>query len=194
MCRIRALTGPVVLGALFATTPQLAFGQEGDDEESPVEITCRKCIVGNEIASDQLGEFIAKNLNVKFMAKKDEGLVWVGLRLEMISREEGVIGKYESETVEVELGKTYSASTWVSQRDRYEASLFPKGTSLLAPGFGDRRKITLGPFVIINLEEMTVPRECEGASHAVRITLVSDDRLFWEPTKPINFICLNVER
>ncbi len=183
MCRIRALTGPVVLGALFVTTPQLAFGQEGDDEESPVEITCRKCIVGNEIASDQLGEFIAKNLNVKFMAKKDEGLVWVGLRLEMISREEGVIGKYESETVEVELGKTYSASTW-----------FPKGTSQMAPGFGDRRKITLGRFVVINHEEQYLPRECEEASHAVRITLVSDGRLFWEPTKPINFICLNVER
>ena len=36
-------------------------------------------------------------------------------------------------------------------------------------------------------------RECGDATHAVRITLVADGRLFWEPNKPINFICLRVE-
>ncbi len=181
MNRIRVLTGPIVLGALLASTPQPVLGQ-GDDEESPVEITCRECIVGNEIASPQLLEFLAKNLSVKFMAKKDEGLVWVALRLEIVSQDESIMWKYESEPVEVESGQTYAASTWVTQRDRHEA-----------PGFGERRKITFGSVVVVNHEEQYMPRECEGATHAVRITLVSDGRLFWEPNKPINFVCLRVD-
>ena len=52
--RIRALTGPVVLGALFATTPQLAVGQPKGVEESPAEITLN-VRPGTEIQADQLG-------------------------------------------------------------------------------------------------------------------------------------------
>ena len=105
MSSIRAVTGPIVLAALFVTTPQLAVGQPDDDES--VEITCRACRPGAEIEGDQLMEFLAENLNVRFT----ESAVWadalyVALRLEMVSREEGVIGKFESEAVEVEAGTT----------------------------------------------------------------------------------------
>jgi len=174
MCRIRALTGPVVLAALFATTPQLAFGQEGDDEESPVEITCRKCIVGNEIASGKLGEFLSKNLNVKFMAKKDEGLAWVErLRLEMISREKGVVGKWESKAVEVEGDKTYSGATWLGS----------------GAGFMEEVKVT---YVVKTSGAIKGSfRECGDATHAVRITLVSDDERFVK--NPTKYLCLTVE-
>ena len=174
MRRIRALTDPLVLAALFATTPQLAFGHEGH-KESPIEIQCRKCIVGNEIASGKLGEFIAKNLSVHF--ETDMRPLSVKLRLEMISREKGVVGKYESKAVEVEPGKTYSGETWMVQRDRHEAS-FPD----------------VGADVVLIITDFLNDRECEDATHAVRLALVLDGRLFWEPNKPINFICLNVER
>jgi hypothetical protein len=176
--RIRALIGPVILAALLATTPQLAFGQRGG-EESPVVFTLN-ARPGTEISSDQLGEFLAKNLSVAFGT--DMRPLSVSLSMEMISREEGVIGKYESEAVEVEPGKTYPASTWTTQRDRHEA-----------PGFGDRRKITFGRLVVINHEEQYMPRECEDATHALRITLVADGRLFWEPNKPIDFLCLRTD-
>lgn len=171
MSSIRAVTGPIVLAALFATTPQLTFGQDRGDESS-VEITCRACRPGTEILSDQLGEFLAKNVNVRFGT--DMRPLSVKLRLKMISREEGVIGKWESEAVEVEAGETYSASTWVSQRDRHEAmaaldeQLFPyKG----------------GGSVKFIITDFLNDRECDGAIHAVRITVGSGDA----------GLCLNVE-
>ena len=104
--RIRALTGPIVLAALFATTPQLAVGLDRGDEPS-VKITCSACRPGTEIKSDQLMEFLAKNVNVRFLTGKIP--LYVKLQLKMISPEEGVIGKWESEPVEIAAGKTYPA-------------------------------------------------------------------------------------
>ncbi|MFV1986153.1 MAG: hypothetical protein ACC682_02670 [Gemmatimonadota bacterium] len=154
--RIRAPIGTIVLGALLATTPQLAVGQRKDDE-SLAEITCRACRPGTEMQSDQLGEFLAKNVNVRFGT--DMRPLSVELRVEMVSRDEGVIGKWESEAVEVRGGETYSASTWVSQRDRREGMVPYKG----------------GGSVKYIITDFLNDRECEGATHAVWITLMSDD-------------------
>jgi hypothetical protein len=175
MRRIHALTSPLVLGALLATTPQLALGQDG----AVIRLDARP---GTEIQSDQLVELITKDLAIEFGT--DMRPLSVKLRLELISREDGVIGKYESKAVKTEGGRTYPGSTFI------RASNNP---TFSAPGFGDRRKITIGRVVVINHEEQYIPKECEDVTHAVRVTLVSDSRLFYEPNKPINFVCLRVE-
>ena len=173
MSRIHAFTGPLVLSVLLATNPQFALSKE------MIFFDVRP---GTEIQSDQLGKFIAENLSVTF--ETDMRPLSVKLELEMISREEGVIGKYESEAVKVEGGNTYSGSRWVSQRDRHEA-----------PGFGDRRKgVITGIGAWDEHGGVFSARECEGATHAVRITLAPEDgRAFpdhWEDW----VMCLNVER
>ena len=183
MRRIRSLTGPLVLGALLATTPQLAFGQP--DEDSPVEITCRACRPSTEISSDELGEFLAKNLTISFSKEAAPGVglgVNVKLRLELISRAEEINWKWESKAVEVEGGETYSGETWMSQRDRHEGT-----------GLGDRLKVTItGSGTFISPITMRFPEICERATHAVRITLVSDDER-GAPLGTIYLLCLDVE-
>ena len=186
MRRMHAITGPAVLGALLATTPQPAFGQRGD-EESPVEITLN-ARPGTEIQSDQLGEFLTKSLSVRFGT--DMRPLSVTLRVEMISREAGVVGKYESKPVEVEASKTYPASTFLSRAPNLglwtpdelnpNLGLWVLGTGTVSnPNLGlwDRRQDT--------------PRECQDATHAVRVSLVSDDEQFYKPTP--KHICLTAE-
>jgi len=175
MRRICAVTVSLVLGALIANTPQLAFGQ--DEETIPVLVI--KARTGTEIQGDAFGEFIGKNLSVRFWT--DMRPLSVKLRLEMILRDEGVIEKYESEAVEVKGGESYPGSKWVTQKDRHEI------------GFGEDLKFTIVGVVVINHEEQYIPRECKDATHAVRMMLVSDSRLSWEPNKSIDFICLRVE-
>ncbi len=149
--RIRARTGPIVLGALLATAPQLVSGQT-----------------------------LAKNLSVRFT---DMRPLSVTLRLEMISREEGVIGKWESEAVTIEPGKTYSGVPWIAA---------PNGRQpYKAPGLGDGGNITLGRFVVINHEEQYVPRECEDATHALWIDVGQCDGCMAEHGRPM--LCLRVE-
>ena len=163
MRSIRTLTGPVVLSALLATTPELVLGQDADGE-SPVEITCRACRPGTEIQSDQLGEFLAKNLNVAFGT--DMRPLSVALRVELISRERGVIGKYESKAVKVEGGKTYPCVKYFCRADEMNEAL--------APGFGDRRKITVtgsGERLISDHNPIWEGRQCEGATHAIRVSV-----------------------
>ncbi len=176
--RIRARTGPIVLGALLATAPQLVSGQtRGGDIHGSFELDVRP---GTEIESDQLMEFLAKNLSVRFT---DMRPLSVTLRLEMISREEGVIGKWESEAVTIEPGKTYSGVPWIAA---------PNGRQpYKAPGLGDGGNITLGRFVVINHEEQYVPRECEDATHALWIDVGQCDGCMAEHGRPM--LCLRVE-
>ena len=168
MRRIRVLASPIVLSALLAPQPVL-----GQDEE-PVEITCRRCIVGNASASRQLGELLPKNLCVRVGTAM--GAVSVSLRLEMTSREEGVIGKYESEAVKVQPGKSYPGSTWlrIGSIATLDEQLFPFEGG--------------GTFIITDF--LNDPdTECEGTTHAVEITLTSDDEMISR-----KHLCLNVER
>jgi hypothetical protein len=168
MRRIHTFTAPLVFGVLLVITPKLALGQD--------EIVARfEARPGTEIQSDQLGEFIAKNLSIKFGT--DMRPLSVKLRLEMISRKEGVIGKYESRTVQIEPGKTYPCGIPFCAAEQMNEAL--------APGFGDRRKITFGRVVVINHEEQYFPRECEGATHTLRVDVGQGDGLM---------VCLNIER
>ena len=178
---IRVLTGLVILVALQTATPQLAFAQ--GDRESPVEITCRGCRPGTEIRSDQLGEFLQRNLTLAFGT--DMRPLSVGLRLELRSRDEGTIAEWESEVVKVEGGKPYRGSTFM---------VSPPVFLISAPGFGDGRKITLGRFVVINHEEQYVPRECEGSTHALRVDVDQRDGVLVHKSDVDGFLCLEVER
>jgi len=127
-------------------------------------------------------EFLARNLNVTIgETEKNLAKSSVVMHLETISREKGVVGKYESKPVEVEAGGTYSASRWITTGDSR------------APGFGDRRKITLGQLVVINHEEQYLPRECEGATHAVGITVASDHEMGLRKKPGRHGLCLTVE-
>jgi hypothetical protein len=183
--RVRALTGPIIFAALLATTPQLAFGQdEGERSVSPTPALTFNARPGTEISSDELGEFLAKTLTVNVSYPGQ--VLRATLRVEMISREEGVIGKWESEAVEVEGGKTYPCVKYFCRADEMNEAL--------APGFGDRRKITFGRFVVINHEEQYIPRECERATHALRIDVGQGDGVLVHKSDVDGFLCLNVER
>lgn len=179
--RIRALIGPVVLGALLGTTPQLALGQ---DEGEKRVVSCDGCRPGTEISGVQLGEFLAKsvtfvNPGIQPCLAAAEAC-FLRLRLELISREEGAIAKYESEAVEVEGGKTYSASTWLDNTGGWRHGL--GGQMVSVTGFG----------VWEDTRDAWRARECQDATHAVQITLASGgeraDILSW------SWLCLNVER
>jgi hypothetical protein len=187
--RVRALTGPIILAALLATTPQLAFGQdEGERSGSPTPALTFNARPGTEIQGEQLGEFLGKNLSVAF--GKDMRPLSVTMRLEMISsREEGVIGKWQSEAVEVEPGQTYSGATWLRADTR--ASGGGDICIFMPQACFEGAKITFGRFVVINHEEQYMPRECEGATHALRITLASDDERFEESSPKL--VCLTAE-
>jgi hypothetical protein len=184
--RIRALVGPAVVGALLANTPQLALGQTDErsmTENVAVNFSCDECRPDTRIEAGQLGEFLAKNLSVRFGT--DMRPLSVRLQLVLISQEEGVIGKWESEAVTIEPGKTYRGVPWIAA---------PNGRQpYKAPGLGDRGNITLGRFVVINHEEQySMPRECERATHALWIDVGQGDGLLEKNGRPV--FCLNAER
>ena len=189
MRRIRVLTGPIVLGALLATTPQLAGQRAPGEKMATVEGLNLTWSVrpGTEIQGDQLGEFLADNIMldlseeaypVRRLAPGVTPTFRVALGLEMISRREGVIETYESHAVEVEPGKTYPVSTWIPIPRRFT--------------YGQGGRLTLGEFGTFgDIGEAWRAPECEGATHAVRITLASDDdALVKNPTK---YLCLTAE-
>ena len=159
--RIHALAGPVVVGALLVATPQLALGQTDEKSAAGGGLTMPADIADTRIEAGQLGEFLANNLSFRFGT--DMRPLSVTLRVVLISQEDGVIGTWESAAVEVETGKTYDGST-----------LGLSGAfGTLTSDLGDRRRITMGRFVVINHEEQYVPRECEGATHALGMALAS---------------------
>lgn len=175
MRRIRALTGPVVLTGLLATTPQLAFGQ------LEVEMECGGCRPGTEIPTDQFGEFLAKNLTFAFGT--DTRPLSVTLRLETVSREKGVIGRWESESVRVAGGGEYRGSTLI---------VSPRVFPISALGLGEGRNIgVLGFGVWDGIEEMWTDRRCEGATHAVQTTIASNDGRMVHKSD-VDWMCLDV--
>ena len=175
----RVLVGPILLGALLATTPQLACGQKDKEEPAPAMQDLRP---GEVIESDRMGSLLASNLRVMYPG----GVLRAGLRAEVMDREGQVVAKYESKAVEVKAGKTYPGSLWIVSPEQWDEAL--------APGFGDRRKIRVGATVVINHEEQYMPRGCRDGTHVLRITLAADDAR--EPVqRPQGLaLCLNAER
>ena len=170
----------LLLIIVFVQTVTPVVAQKEDRVELMIGETEKNLVIfrigQKTIKGDQLGEFIAKNLSIKFGT--DMRPLSVKLRLEMISQKEGIIGKYESRPVKVKPGKMYPASTWIQKSSEYQ-------DFVSAPGFGERRKITFGRAVVINHEEQYFPRECEGATHALWIDVGQGDGLM---------VCLNIER
>jgi hypothetical protein len=147
-----------------------------------VEINARP---GTVIGADELGVFLAKSITAKFGA--DMRPLSVNLRLEMISRDKRITGKFESKAVKVEPGKTYNGSKWIAQPQVLNKKL----AAPLKPA--EFVIFRIGQWTVTDPGRPAIPSQCQDATHAVRILLVSDGRLFWEPNKPIDFICLKVE-
>lgn len=185
MSRILSLSRTVFLGALFAATSQLAFGEDNGESEFPIAKMTLDYRTGKQIESNQLGDFLTESLSVEF-GDADVESFSVMLRVEVISKEEGVIGVYDSRTTDCFPIHYYPASTWIrSPREINEQ---------LAPGFGDRRKITVGRSIVINHEEQYVARECEDATHAMQLTLGSNNKRFSGLPTGKRQVCLIVER
>lgn len=182
--RLRALTVPVVVGALLANTPQLALGQTDEKADAGGGLTLHADYrPDTRIEAGDLGRFLTENVSLNFGT--DMRPLSVKLQVVLLSREKGVTAKWESAAVGVEGGETYPCVKYFCRADEM--------TEALAPGFGDRRKITLGRLVVINHEEQYyVPRECERATHALSITLVSDEGRIVERARG-KHICLRVE-
>jgi hypothetical protein len=167
MNKILVYTAPILILALLATLPRFAYAQkEGDGEFPPVKMVM-DYKPGMQIEADRLGEFVTKSLKVEFGNSETKEFS-VKLRVELLSREKGVVGVYDSNAADCFPTRYYPASTWIHDPGNISEKL--------APGFGDRRKITVGRTVVINHEEQYVARECEGATHAMQLTLMSTGR------------------
>jgi hypothetical protein len=198
MRRMNAITVPVALGVMLATTPQLTSGQRG--EESPVEITLHPR-PGTEIRVDQLGAFLAQSTTVS--VDPEMPALSVTLLVEMTSREAGVVGRYASKPVEVAGSKMLAVSTsrrtapnlglWTPQQLAPNLGLWTPqelapNLGLWVLGAGTLRAPNLG---LWDRRQGALPRECRDATLAVRVSLVSDDERFHEPTA--KHICLTAE-
>jgi hypothetical protein len=185
----RSLTGPLVLGALLTTTPQLAVGQEDEVQAFIPVLVVKDVRPGTEIQGDRLGEFLAKILTLDFSEEAEPGVGGLlggllALRVEVIDREGELVAKYESKAVEVEPGKTYPGSTW-----------FPS-SGMESLSFSERRVGFLGFGVWDDYSEeaWTERRECEGATHTLQIGLVSGDERQGMEQEVQALICVTVER
>ena len=185
MRRNQFLTSAFFLGALLVTMSQLALGNDGDSE-LPIVKMRMDYRADTQIESNGVGEFVAKSLTVEFGDADIERLS-VMLRVEVISRE-GEVSVFDSRAADCFPKHYYPGSTWI--RDPEEMS------EKLAPGFGEdrRQKITLGRSVVVNQRERSLSRKCEGATHAIQLTLVPNDRQFSGLTTGGRQVCLNVER
>ena len=135
---------------------------------------------GTEIQSEQLGEFLAKNLNVEF--GKDMRVRSASLHLEMISREKRVVGTYESKAVEVRAGQQYTGSTWINGSG--ESSEVNQQLGQL-----DRTIRFLGSGVWEEFGGAFRARECEGATHALRV-IILDNGSGMAKSSPDPSICM----
>jgi len=172
----------IFLLTLFVLAMAPVAAQVSDANIFTLKINARP---GTEIGADELGVFLAKSITAKFGT--DMRPLSVKLRLEMISREKRFTGKFESKAIKVEPGKTYNGSKWIDQphvlNEKLAAPLKPAEFVIFR----------IGQWTISDPGRPAIPSQCQDATHAVRILLVSDGRLFWEPNKPIDFICLRVE-
>lgn len=174
MRSISSLAGPIVLGTLLATTPQVALGQG-------LGVTVRADVrPGTVIRSSELAGFLVSNLTIGETEKNLENpnvtrgaaaRGWrVALRVELISREEGVVATYESHAVQIEPGKRYDAATWITQPGALDERLFAP----LKPA--EFVIFRIGQWTIDDPTDKRIPRECRDATYAVLITPVSDRR------------------
>ena len=168
---ISALNGSLVIGALLLSgTPQLALSQ--DKEPLPrVEIECSACRPGTEILAQRLGDFVSENFTFAFSNEGEQRFTSM-LAVEVIARDGKVAGQYQSKSVEIEWGHSgypsgYPCVKYIPRPEEMNKKM--------APGFGERRKITLGDvglLAVINHEERYVPRECGDATHVLLLSVM----------------------
>lgn len=176
MCRVQFRVSTVIIGALIASVPLPVSGQA-------MEISLRSDVrQGAEIRADQLGTFLAtrlmigeteKNLTNPNVRRGATSGGWpVALRVELVGRRSGVVASSESQAVQSVRGVAYEGSRWISRPGGLNEQLFAP----LKPA--EFVIFRIGQKTLVDTGRPGVPRECEGATHALLITLVSRDERF----------------
>ena len=193
MRRIRSLTGPVVLAALFApSTPQPVLAQDDPEVFPEIEIRSRD-YRSMEIRVSELGEFLRDNYVIVTGEGRSEPMaVW--LRVEVTSRERGLIGSTDSRRIEVAPGETYRAGAfiplpdhWIPQIDAWIPLIddwVPSPESRLVLQKGRASKDAQGRF----------PGGCEDATVAITVWVEFDGRAVVDSPLHEGPDCLNIEQ
>ncbi len=154
-------TALLVPGLLLAGTPGQASGQEAD-----VEISLQ-AEPGTRISAERLGDFMARSIVIgapvgkRSIGETEKNLVSIALRIELISREAGMITGFDSETVRLKPGHNYGASSWIPR---------PRALDdvLVAP-------LRPAEFVIFRIGQKTIagtrtiPKGCGDTAYALMI-------------------------
>lgn len=166
----RWITALLLPGLLLTVAPDPVPGQE-------VELALRADAVSDtRVPIERLGEFLGRNVMAgmhdgsRAIGETEKNLVRgtaeteqraVALRLDLISREGGILGVFDSKSVRLEPGKRYPASEWIPRSAAIGEVFAP-----LKPA----------EFVIFRIGQKTIsgtrtmPRECENATHALLVT------------------------
>lgn len=176
----RWITALLIPGLILTGTPGLAPAQEIEPRLNPAiesgtripvdrfgEFLVRSVMIGETEKNLAIGE-TEKNLEIGETEKNvlrrdaDPRTGWpVALRIELVSREGGMLGGFDSEAIRMEPGKTYDISAWISGSDALD-------DVLIAP-------LEPAEFVIFRIGQKTItgtrsmPKECGDATHAVLV-------------------------
>lgn len=169
MCGNCKITVLLVLGLLL-TSPRQSSGQQ-------VDLTLSAEVATNtKVSVERLGEFLARNLVITASAEErsigeteknlirrtaDDRQRPVALRIELISRQGGMVTHFDSKAVQLKPGEKYHASRWI-----------PRPAAL-----GEVVAASLRPaeFVVFRIGQKTnagtrtIPRGCGDATHAVLV-------------------------
>ena len=184
MRSIRPLIPSMVFLALCASGAyQPVFGQTDDEPFPEIQIRARD-YGSKEIRASELGEFLMDNYVIVAGEGRSEPMaVW--LRVEVMSRERGLLGSTDSRRIEIEPGNTYRASAfipqiadWVPQMDRWIRS--PESRVVLRRGRTDQHG--QGRF----------PPGCTEAPVAITVWVAWEGKAFVDAPAHTED-CLNVE-
>ncbi len=133
---------------------------------------------GQEVPADRLGEFLQRGFSVAIEGGREA--IEATLTIEMIARESGLVGKSESRPARLRPGTKTSGASLIPQLDHW------------VPGMSEWVSEREGRFVlgrtIRSRNGGGMPRECDDASHAARLTLnaVGERAIFDSP-----LVCMN---
>ncbi len=151
----------ILLGAFtafLATTPQTTRAQ--DDAFIGGSILSAPLRSATTIQGRQLGEFLAKVLTATVPA--DRKSLEVALRIQFVSRRDGIVDRNESKPIELKPGV------------RYPGSVLNPNLGLWVPKAFEAQTFTVSPSPQVSrYPPQGMPQECPDATHAVVASLYS---------------------
>ena len=185
MRSIRPLISSMVFLALCASGAyQPVFGQTDDEPFPEIQIRARDYGV-KEIRAGDLGEFLRDDFVIVADDGRSEPMeVW--LRVEVTSREKGLIGSTDSRRIEIEPGGRYRGATFIPLIDDWIPAIdawIPSPESRVVLRRGRASQDAPGRF----------PGGCEEATVAITLWVGWEGKAWVEGPAPIRH-CLNVER